>query len=56
MLLNGMNQPKAWSISYSGVKKIICLQFCPKKIFWPGPKTQAKAWIKHNVVAKAYML
>ena len=22
-------------------KKIILLRFCPKKIFWPGPKTQA---------------
>ena len=22
-------------------KKIILLRFCPKKISWPGPKTQA---------------
>ena len=23
------------------MKKIILLRFCPKKISWPGPKTQA---------------
>ena len=24
-------------------QKIILLQFCPKNIFWPGPKTQPPA-------------
>ena len=30
-------------------KKLILLQFCPKKIFWPGPKTQAPLNIKWTV-------
>ena len=30
-------------------KKIILLGFCPKKIFWPGPKTQAPPpWISNG--------
>ena len=30
-------------------KKIILLRFCPKKIFWPGPKTQAPLPLEYQM-------
>ena len=29
-------------------KKIILLRFCPKKIFWPGPKPKPPPWISNG--------